>query len=87
MCTISVADNGLGIAPEHHERIFKVFQRLHGSERSGSGLGLATSKRIVERYGGQIWVESDGEGKGSTFSFTVPLGKKPNEATDPQPAP
>jgi len=65
-----VRDNGQGIAPEHHEKVFGLFQRLHNDDR-GTGVGLALVKRIVELHGGQIWIESDGEGKGTTFWFTL----------------
>lgn len=67
-----IQDNGIGVAPEHAEKIFGVFKRLHSSNKyPGTGLGLAICQRIVEQYDGRIWVESE-LGKGSVFRFIIP---------------
>jgi signal transduction histidine kinase len=66
-----VRDNGIGIDPKHHQRVFGLFERLD-PKVEGTGIGLALVKRIVEVHGGQVWVESDGDGRGATFCFTIP---------------
>jgi len=70
----SVRDNGIGIAPEHQKLVFGVFKRLNGNKHPGAGIGLAICVKVVEHMGGKLWVESE-VGQGSTFHFTIPIGK------------
>ncbi|MGH9630544.1 MAG: sensor histidine kinase, partial [Bryobacteraceae bacterium] len=67
----SVSDNGMGIAPQYYEKVFTAFKRLHGKKIPGTGMGLAICKRVVQRYGGRIWIESQA-GQGTRFYFTLP---------------
>jgi len=86
---VAVTDTGIGIQASDQERVFKEFEQVdssYGRQQQGTGLGLALTKRLVEMHGGRIWVESDGvEGKGSTFTFLIPVPKpeaKPAQLTD-----
>ena len=70
-----VRDNGIGIEPDYHDRIFGLFEKLD-QRTEGTGVGLALVKRIMEVHGGRVWVESEGTGAGATFCFTPPLQSK-----------
>jgi PAS domain S-box-containing protein len=74
-----VADNGIGIAPRFHDEVFRIFSRLHPEQFRGTGIGLATTKRIIERHGGRIWLASE-EGHGARFFFSLPVREKQAES-------
>ena len=78
-----VRDNGIGIAPRYHDKVFGLFERLDSSS-DGTGIGLTLVKRIIEVHGGRIWVESAGEGHGSTFCFALPY---PSSGAPERPTP
>ncbi|PGF14638.1 two-component sensor histidine kinase [Natrinema sp. CBA1119] len=76
---LSVSDEGIGIDPEDADRVFEIFQSLHTTEEgSGTGIGLALCKRIIERHDGEIWIDSE-PGEGTTFSFTLPAARESNK--------
>lgn len=75
----AVKDNGIGIKPEHHARIFELFRRLHGLEYPGIGVGLSLCKRLIENQGGKVWLESE-PGVGSSFYFTLASASQKSSA-------
>lgn len=76
-CVFTVADNGIGVEPQFAEQIFGLFKRLHTRDQyEGSGIGLSICQRIVEQYGGRIWLEQSTPGRGSTFCFAIPSGTR-----------
>ena len=82
---ISVSDTGVGIAPEHQEKIFGEFYQVNKGVRGktpGTGLGLSLTRHLVEMHGGRIWAESEGKGKGSRFTFTLPIRRASRAAKD-----
>lgn len=84
-CLFVVQDNGLGIAPEFHEEIFRAFERLHSHDAiEGTGLGLSICKKVLDQHGGEIWVESE-EGKGAKFFFTLPNTASVRKGKEEQP--
>jgi signal transduction histidine kinase len=80
MAEISVTDTGVGIAPEDQEAIFEEFRQVGTADKKveGTGLGLALSRKFIELHGGRIWVSSQ-FGEGSTFTFTLPMGREPGD--------
>jgi light-regulated signal transduction histidine kinase (bacteriophytochrome) len=88
----SITDNGIGIDPQYASQVFGIFKRLNGYRYSGAGMGLAICQKIVERFGGRIWVKSK-LGEGATFMFTIPtdqrrlpVGHTHGQATSPAPS-